>query len=121
MRIAPPGRTSSSQTGFVKPCGPHHRARCVGSVHIWKTRVRGASKVRVRTSSRAGDVAADSLLAAMFLPFPLKFAEVLIEAIETLVPESAIVLDPIGHVLERARLQPTRPPLRFATARDETG
>src|SRR5712692_391474 len=53
MRMAPPGRTSSSQTGFVNPCGPHHGATCFGSVHAVKTRLRGALRTRVKTSSRS--------------------------------------------------------------------
>src|SRR5690348_6613907 len=62
MRMAPPGLASASQTGFVKPCGPHHRASWAGSVHALKTRSRGASKVRVRTSFRSvGAVAAPVL------------------------------------------------------------
>src|SRR5229473_6363812 len=53
IRRAPPGRTSISQTGLLKPCGPHHCATCLGSVHIWKTSSRGASKMRVRVTSRS--------------------------------------------------------------------
>ena len=52
IRMAPPGRASASQTGLVNPCGPHHRASRSGSVHALKTSARGASKVRVRTTSR---------------------------------------------------------------------
>src|ERR1700722_2290909 len=47
MRMSPPGRTSISQRGLVKPRGPHHCARCFGSVHAWKTSARGASKTRL--------------------------------------------------------------------------
>ena len=53
IRYRPPGRTSISQTGFVKPFGPHHCATCFGSVQASNTRSRGASKVRVSTKSRS--------------------------------------------------------------------
>src|SRR5208282_3297591 len=49
--IFPPGRTSHSQTGLVNPFGPHHCARCFGSVHALKTSSRGASNSRVMTNS----------------------------------------------------------------------
>src|SRR2546427_8346498 len=91
MRMAPPGRTSNSQTGFVNPCGPHHCARCFGSVHAAHTSSRGASIVRVRRSSddagaevvkledrfTAGPVL--RLFAGMFLLLDLKFAEVVLQ------------------------------------------
>src|SRR5947207_14945364 len=51
--ILPPGRASNSQRGLVKPCGPHHRAMCLGSVHSLKTVLRGASNTRVSVSSRS--------------------------------------------------------------------
>src|SRR6476620_3922578 len=59
MRHAPPGRTSSSHTGLVKRCGPHHCSICFGSVHALNTISGGASKTRVMTSSPC------SLLAAL--------------------------------------------------------
>ena len=40
--IAPPMRVS--QTGLVKPCGPHHCAKCIASRHASNTSARGASK-----------------------------------------------------------------------------
>ena len=44
MRSAPPTRGSISQTGLVKPLGPHHCAKCFGSVHASNTSARGASQ-----------------------------------------------------------------------------
>src|SRR2546427_3350377 len=63
--MAPPGRTSSSHTGFANPFGPHHCATCVGSVHAAKTGPRGALKTRVRTSS--GSMLPPQLLAHRLL------------------------------------------------------
>src|SRR5438034_1059469 len=62
MRMAPPGLTSNTHTGFVNPCGPHHCAMWLGSVHILKTISRGASNVRVITSFRSA-----SFLALLFV------------------------------------------------------
>lgn len=47
-----PGRTSSSQTGFVEPFIPHHSDTYSGSVQSLNTTSRGASKIRVMTSDR---------------------------------------------------------------------
>src|SRR5579871_3650853 len=53
IRQAPPTRTSASQTELVQPLGPHHLAKCAGSVQALNTSSRGASKTRVRTTSRS--------------------------------------------------------------------
>src|SRR3954454_13501496 len=63
---------------------------------------------------------------ALFLPsalllLRLEFDEIIVEAIETLVPELAIAIEPVVHLLEGAGLDPARPPLRLAAARDKTG
>src|SRR5436190_21186379 len=47
IRMAPPGRTSSSQTVLVKYLGPHHFIICSWSIHALNTTSRGASKTRV--------------------------------------------------------------------------
>ena len=52
IRSVPPGRTSISQTGLVKPCGPHHCAMQVGSAQASNTNSRGASNTRVRSVPR---------------------------------------------------------------------
>src|SRR3954451_9762006 len=68
MSIVPPTRASTSQTGLVKWCGPHHRATCAGSVHIRNTSSRGASNVRVMASSRSAiGAAALVITASLFL------------------------------------------------------
>src|SRR2546422_11146654 len=45
-----------SQTGSVKPLGPNQRRRCSGLVNASKTSARGASKTRVRTTSRSDGI-----------------------------------------------------------------
>src|SRR5437763_13467663 len=111
MRIAPPGRTSNAQTGLVKCFGPHHCATCFGSVHALNTRSRGASKMRVMTSSRccvrgSDDIAVVSALefvwvipvisviSVILLLLLLKLLEVVLQAVHALVPEPAILLHP---------------------------
>src|SRR5580704_3879627 len=53
MRMAPPTRASISQTGLVKPFGPHHCASIAASVQALNTSARGASKIRVMVISRS--------------------------------------------------------------------
>src|SRR5437660_77335 len=115
-RMPPPGRASHSWTRFVKNFGPHHRARCCGSVHARNTSARGASNTRVRTTSRSDDVAG-SLLAAI-LPFLLlEFLEVLVEAVEALLPEPLERLDPVVDRLEPPGVELVQPaPPRAADA-----
>jgi len=52
MCRVPPGRRFISARGAVYSCGPHHCARCRGSVHASHTSARGASNTRVSTSVR---------------------------------------------------------------------
>src|ERR1700751_1148 len=112
----PPVRTSIRPEIVVKPLGPHQRTRCSGSVHILKTSRRGASKIRVMTSSRSPERAAASAVMAIF-GFPgLQLAEILVEAIKAAVPETAVMIEPLGGVFEGLRLERTRPPLRLAAA-----
>src|SRR5579863_6000069 len=132
MRISPPARASTSQTGFVNPLGPHHCATCLGSTHAWKTRCRGASKARVISRSHFDSsfvalvfaLFADMLLllilrAAIFRVLPLEFPQVDVQPIETCLPAFPVVLHPSGHILQRTRLEATWPPLRLPPARDQ--
>src|SRR6266851_8031372 len=128
MRKAPPGREAISQDVIVKPFGPAQHAIRSGSAHALQTRLRGASKMRVMTSSRSADSVAALLVAAIFLLLHLRFllfhlqvAQINIQTIEALLPEAAIILDPVGGVPERTRLEPARTPLRLAAARDQAG
>src|SRR5207249_7688434 len=120
-RKAPPGRTSISQKGVVKPCGPHQRARCSGSVQALKTRRRGASKTRVMTSSRSSVWVAALVLASTCLPLLFQLVQIILQAVKALLPEAAVVLQPVGGVFERPCPEPAGPPLCLATARDQTG
>ena len=43
------------------------------------------------------------------------------QAIETLLPETAVVLHPVSDVFEWTRLDPAGPPLGFAATGDQTG
>src|SRR5215467_8925765 len=54
MRRRPPGRGSSSHTGFVNPWGPHHSAICSGSVHAEKTRASGCAVIASEDEFRIG-------------------------------------------------------------------
>src|SRR5258705_7394021 len=75
-RHGPPSRLSSSTSGAVKPLGPHHCFASFTSVHAFQTRSRGASKVRLMTSSRFDDDAPllfAALRAHMFSLLRLKF------------------------------------------------
>src|SRR5438874_2616220 len=113
----PPGRTSISWIVLRKPRGPHHCAMCFGSVHIVQTRSRGASNTRVPMISRSSFASFATM--SCFLLF-LQLLQVFIESIETLFPEAAVVLHPIGHLTQRTGVELAGTPLRVAAARDET-
>src|SRR5207302_4511984 len=90
------------------------------SVHALKTSSRGASNVRVMTSTRSSLASTGaSFRATMFLLLSLDLLEVFVEAVETFLPEFAVMLDPVGDVLEGRRVKPARTPLRRAPARDQ--
>src|SRR5262249_26073396 len=105
---------------LVKPRGPHQCTRCSGSVQASNTRLRGASKTRVRTSTRSA-AAAVLLPAARFRLLLLQFTQILVQAVETLLPETPVLLQPVGGVLERTGFEPAGPQLRFTAAGDQTG
>src|SRR5262249_39318492 len=126
-RHVPPGRASCSKWVAVKPRGPIQCLACDRSVHTFQTSVRGASKVRVMTSTRssgsmtgAGALAL-AVLAAMLLLLGLQLAQVFIESIEAFFPEPAVALEPVVDLLEARRLEPARPALRLSRARDQPG
>src|ERR1700682_5390604 len=107
-RIAPPGLTSSSQTGFVNPCGPHHYATRFGSVHTFHTSSLGALKIRVSASSCSFSFVA-VFPVAMLLLLILHVAQIVIQTIKALRPEPPVVRHPIGDLLERSCIEPARP------------
>src|SRR4029077_16389463 len=138
-RQTPPGRKSKLNVVVVKPNGPHHCARCFGSVQAEKTSARGASNSRVPTIARGSPSRSTPLVAATFsfprvwlviatllntllvAVLPLQLLQVGIQAIEALVEETPVMAEPVGDVLERARLDAARPPLRLTAARDQAG
>src|SRR5947209_7676623 len=61
------------------------------------------------------------LLALTLLLRHLQLLQVDLEAVEALVPQIAIMLEPVVDALEGDRLDAARPPLRLAPARDQAG
>src|SRR5512133_2006599 len=120
MKIFPPGRASNSVTEMPTIFGPHHFCSCSGCVNTSKTRSRGASKTRSMTSSLVGTSTTLSLAAMSFLLL-LQFLQVLVQPIESLLPDHAIAPDPLVDFLERARRERCRSPLRLLAARNEPG
>src|SRR4051812_7848405 len=111
---------SSLWNGTVNPRGPHQRSACWGSAHAFQTTGSGASKVRLITSTRSAGSGFSSFFAAMILLLALNFLDILIEPIEALLPETAVMIDPVGHMPERLGVEPARPPLRIAAADDQS-
>src|SRR5579863_8072936 len=103
-RQTPPGRISKLCVVIVKPFGPHHCARCLGSVHTEKTRSRGASNSRMPMIERGSVSSSRLFFAATFSvlglrSFRLELLQVGVEAIEAFFEEAAIILEPIVDVL----------------------
>src|SRR5438132_3909632 len=96
-RHTPPGLKSKALVVVRKPSGPHHCARCFGSVHTDQTSSRGASSSRVPTITFGSESRSMLLVAATFLllllsGFPfwrcgLQRAEVVLQTIQSLLPE----------------------------------
>src|SRR6476646_2760108 len=104
----------------VKPFGPHHFTICSASVQARHTSSRGALTVRSITISRS----AFALLPAMsfsFLRGCLNTLEMSLQTIEPRLPEVAERFDPACDVLQSLGLEPARPELCRACARDEAG
>src|SRR5882724_223332 len=131
-RQTPPGLKSNALVVVRKPSGPHHCARCFGSVHTDQTSSRGASSSRVPIITFGSEsrsmlfIAATFLLLLLLRSFPfqrsgLQRAEVVLQAIQPLLPKPAIFLEPIVHALQRVQLEPAGPPLRLTAARDQAG
>src|SRR5579872_5355635 len=120
-RQTPPGLNSKVLVVVVKPSGPHHCARCFGSLNAANTSTRGASNTRVPMIERGSLPRSTPLLPLTFLLLGLQRFQIIAEAIETFLPESAVLLEPIVHRLERGGFEPARPPLRLARTRDQPG
>src|SRR3954470_4890208 len=94
--------------------GPNHAATSSDSIHARKTRSRGASKMRViSTSCMAEAPAVGSLILISFR------AQVRFESVHPGLPRLLARLHPIHGFVERLGLQPARGPLRLATADDQ--
>src|SRR5712664_161920 len=119
MRMAPPGCASSSQTGFVIWCGPHHIATSFGSVQALKRSSRGASNTRVSTNSCSLFVMMFPV--AMLFPLFLYFTQIVIQTVKALCPEPPVVRNPIGDVLKRGGRDLAGTPLRLSPAGNQTG
>src|SRR5579862_5327093 len=123
-RQTPPGRMSKLDVVVRKPIGPHHCARCLGSVHTEKTSSRGASNSRKPIIERGSVSRSMLFLATTFSAlglrrFGLELFQIGIEPIKALLEEAAIVLQPFVNILERTRIDAARPPLRIARAADQ--
>src|ERR1700730_10845964 len=97
QRNFPPTRKSISQTGAVKPFGPHHCITYFGSVHAFQTNARGASNTLVTTIRSAS-------LTVFFVISDLHFFHLIhnhIQLVETLFPEPAIINGPVADCLYR--------------------
>src|ERR1700687_4520107 len=121
MKILPPERASNSAAAMLTSFGPHHFCRCSGRVKTSKTHSRGASNTRSITTSLVPMSFATLSLASTSLLLPVQFPEVLVQPIESLLPDHAIPSDPIVDVLERACRERRRPPLRLLAARNQPG
>src|ERR1700728_1465168 len=99
QRSFPPTRKSISQTGAVKPLGPHHCMMYFGSVHAFQTNSRGASKTLV-TTIRSTSLTVFSVISdLLFLHLIYNY----FQFVETLFPESAIADRPVADCLNRLR------------------
>src|SRR5215831_14734908 len=95
------------------------------SVSAFHTSATGASKTRSTTSASSFVArllfAFISFLLAGYLVLALQLLEVAVQPAEALLPMLPVELDPVGHALQRVRLQPAGAPLRLAAALDQPG
>src|ERR1700734_476889 len=90
QRSFPPTRKSISQTGAVKPFGPHHCMMYFGSVHAFQTNSRGASKTFVTTIRSTSLILFSAISDLLFHLIHNHF-----QLAETLFPEPAIAKRPV--------------------------
>src|SRR3954452_5341527 len=74
--------------------------------------------MRVMTSSRSS--ASMLVLVSIFLLLSLQLAQVILQAIEALFPEAAVVFEPVGGIFQRTGFEPAGPPLRLAPPLNKT-
>src|ERR1700750_1619336 len=101
-RQTPPGLKSNALVVVRKPSGPHHCARCLGSVHTDHTRSRGASMMRDPSITFGSDSRAMLFRSATFVlrlfplalaprRFGLQRAQIVLQPVQALLPETAIL------------------------------
>src|SRR3954454_9137327 len=100
--------------GVSNCSGPYHAATWSGSVHARNTCSRGASKMRVISSSRpAASTRVESVMSFSCL------AQVRVEPVHPPLPCPLSRLHPRDRAVERLGLHAARPPLRLAAADDQ--
>src|SRR5258708_26944925 len=118
-RQTPPGLMSKALVVVVNPFGPHHCARCLGSVHASHTRWRGALNRRVPINARGSSSRSRLFFTPTLLLLRLQFTQIIIQPIEARLPEAAITLEPVVNALQCRGFDAARTPLRLAAARDQ--
>src|SRR3712207_2634010 len=101
--------------------GPHQRRMCSGRVEASNSRAAGALKLRaIRISRSEGRVIVAlrvSIISCLLL-LGLELRQVGIQAIECLVPLTAVQIQPVVDFSEGGRLQSAGPPLCLTPPRD---
>src|SRR3954454_15116531 len=115
---APPTRTSMAATEMLAPAGPYHAAKCSGSAHNFQITPGGASNVRSITRSCAP---LSPVMVNARLSLLLEWLEVGVHPVEPRLPDRPVLLGPRGNLLERCRVQATRPVLRVLTSDNQPG
>src|SRR5262245_27869364 len=101
--------------GVSKCSGPYHSAMWSGSVHARNTCSRGASNMRVMTTSWETAAGVGSVILGSFP------AEVLVEPVHPRLPRPLARGHPVDGLVERVGLHAARPPLGVAATDDEPG
>src|SRR5246500_4545153 len=97
QRNFPPTRKSISQTGAVKPFGPHHCITYFGSVHAFQTNSRGASKTLVTTIRSVSFTVLFVISGLLFLHLIYNY----FQFVEALFPEPAVAKRPVADCFNR--------------------
>src|SRR5215210_8695081 len=100
--------------GVSKSSGPYQSATSSGSVQARKTSSRGASKIRVISTSWAAAAAGVESAIVLFLP-----AQMRVEPVHAPLPDPLAGLHPLHGVVERLGLHAAGPPLGVAAAGDQ--
>src|SRR3954453_21077145 len=113
----PPTRTSIRTTGIVAPSGPYHLAKWSGSVQSCQISSAEASKRRSRTTASTSPV---SVIARAFL-CELEVLEVVVHAVESVIPDRPVLLSPGRDVLQWSGVERARSVLRCVAALHKPG